>query len=429
MSGINGRRVAVTGIGLLTALGTGHADTWSGLMRGRTAIGPLQGFDATTLRTRIGAELTGFDPSRFASRRTLRSATREDELALAGLSLAVDDSGADLTALNPERLSVFLGGNKEISRPQHLIDGALSVREPDGSARESVLGERMGSSFYPLFYVEGLQAASLFYASQRYQAKGANAYFHGTADAGATAIGRAYRSVLRGESDVALAGGFDTGVSFWAMSKMDGLGVLTDRNELGSGAFRPYDRERSGSVLGEGAAVLVLEEFEAASARGARVYAEIGGMGSAFDIGGLVTPEPSGAALTAAIAAAGREAGWTSDGPDYVATHGCATRLGDASEATGLRSALGAAADRVMASSVKPAVGHMVAAAGALNIAVAALTVHHGSVPPTLNLTDPDPDCALDWVPNEGRQLPVRSALALARGLEGQNVAVALRAA
>lgn len=423
------RRVAVTGIGLLTALATGHAGTWDGLVAGRSAVGPLRGFDPTSLRTRIGAELTGFDPSDYASKRTLRSTTREDELALAGLSLAVEDSGADLATVAPERLAVFLAGNKEISRPQHLIDGALSVREPDGTARERVLGERMTSSFYPLFYVEGLQAAALFYASQRYQAKGANAYFHGTADAGATAIGRAYRSVRRGESDIALAGGFDTGVSFWTMSKMDGLGVLTDRNELGAQAFRPYDKERSGSVLGEGAAVLVLEEYDAAAARGARIYAEICGHGSAFDIGGLVAPEPDGAALTAAVTAAGREAGWNGSGPDYVATHGCATRLGDASEAVGLRAAFGDAAGRVAASSVKPAIGHLVAAAGAANVAVAALAVHHGAVPPTLNLTDPDPGCDLDWVPNEARELPVRSAVALARGLEGQNVAVALKAA
>ncbi|PSL02362.1 3-oxoacyl-[acyl-carrier-protein] synthase II [Haloactinopolyspora alba] len=423
------RRVAVTGIGLLTALGTGHEATWNGLVAGRTAVGGLRNFDAGSLRTRIGAELTEFDASAFATRRMLRSATREDELALAGLKLAVDDSGAELDRLDPERLAVFLGGNKEISRPQHLIDGAMSVRDEDGSAHERVLGERMGSSFYPLFYVEGLQAAALFYASQRYQAKGANAYFHGTADAGATAIGRAYRSVRRGEADLALAGGFDTGVSFWAMSKMDGLGVLTDRNELGTGAFRPYDRERSGSVLGEGAVVLVLEERAAAAARGAVIYAEIDGFGSAFDAGGLVTPERDGAALTGAVLGAGREAGWTADGPDYVATHGCATPLGDASEAAGLRAAFGAAADRVVASSVKPAVGHLVAAAGAMNVATAALALHHGSVPPTLNLDDPDPDCAMDWVPNESRALPARSAVALARGLEGQNVAVALGAA
>ncbi|GFJ83379.1 beta-ketoacyl synthase N-terminal-like domain-containing protein [Phytohabitans houttuyneae] len=245
-------RVAVTGIGLLTPVGTGVAPTWQAMLAGRTGIGYLKGFDPTCLNTRFGAELRDFDPGLFASRRTLRSTTREDQLALAGVQLAVEDSGLDLNTADVSRLGVFLGGNKDISRPQHLIDGALAVRDERGRAEERVLGERMESSFYPLFYVEGLQAASLFHVSQRYRAMGANAYFHGTADAGATAIARAYRSVRRGESTVAICGGFDSGVSFWAMSKMDGLGVLTDRNDLGERAFRPYDRERSGSLLGRG---------------------------------------------------------------------------------------------------------------------------------------------------------------------------------
>ncbi|NED99169.1 beta-ketoacyl-[acyl-carrier-protein] synthase family protein [Phytoactinopolyspora halotolerans] len=423
-----GRRVVVTGIGLLTGLGAGQAENWRRMTAGDTAIGPLRGFDPSSLRTRIGAEIVDFDPSLYAARRTLRSTTREDQLALAGVSLAVEDSGLDLDRVEPERLAVFLGGNKEISKPQHLIDGALAVRDENGQASERVLGERMESSFYPLFYVDGLQAAALFYVSQRYGAKGANAYFHGTADSGATAIGRAYRSIRRGESDVAVAGGFDAAVSFWVMSKMDGLGVLSDRNELGTGAFQPYDKERTGSVLGEGAAVVVLEDAEAAAARSATVYAEIGGVGSAFDVGAMVTPEPSGGALTASITAALREAGVDGDGPDYIATHGCATRLGDTSECVGIRAALGGAGDRVMASSVKPATGHLVAAAGALNAAVCALAIHHGVVPPTLNLHAPDPECDFDWVPGEAREVPVTTALALARGLEGQNVALALRA-
>jgi len=418
-------RVAVTGIGLLTAVGTGVAQTWQAMLDGRSGIGRLKGFDPTTLNTRLGAELADFEPGRFASRRTLRSTTREDQLALAGVQLAMEDSGLELDTVDVSRFGVFLGGNKDISKPEHLIEGALAIRDEQGRAQERVLGERMESSFYPLFYVEGLQAASLFYVSQRYGAMGANAYFHGTADAGATAIARAYRSVRRGESTVAVCGGFDSGVSFWAMSKMDGLGVLTDRNDLGDRAFRPYDRERSGSLLGEGAAIIVLEELESARRRGARVYAEISGAGSAFDVESLVTPERDGQALTAAIVGAMREARFPAGGPDYVATHGCATVLGDVSEHAGIRSALGDSGGTV-ASSVKPVVGHLVAAAGAMNVAVAALAVRDGAVPPTLNLDDPDPECAFDWVPGEARQTPVRRALALARGLHGQNVALAL---
>ncbi|MEJ3743464.1 beta-ketoacyl-[acyl-carrier-protein] synthase family protein [Actinomycetes bacterium KLBMP 9797] len=419
------RRVVVTGIGLVTPLGEGHAATWDRLLAGDTAIGPLRGFDARSLRTRLGAELTGFDPGRYASRRTLRSTTREDQLALAGVALAVRDSGYDPDTVDVERLAVFLGGNKEISNPQHLIDGVLTVRDEDGTADVRALGERMTSSFYPLFYVEGLQAAALFYVSQAQRAMGANAYFHGSAEAGATAIARAYRSVRRGESEVAIAGGFDSGVSFWSMSKLDGMGVLSGRNELGAAAFRPYHRERSGCLLGEGAAMLVLEERSAALRRGATPYAEIEGAGAAFDAGELVAPERDGKGLTAAVSAALREAG-AADGPDYVASHGSATASGDASEARGLRAALGPRARPVMGSTVKPAIGHLVAAAGAANVAVAALAIRHGAVPPTLNLDDPDPQCDFDWVPGEARQAPVRRAVALARGLAGQNVALAL---
>lgn len=422
-------RVAITGIGLLTVLGAGAEETWRALLAGRSGVGQLTGFDASSLRTRLGAELVDFDPGRYASRRTLRSTTREDQLALAGVQLAMTDSGLDAAAVDARTFGVFLGGNKDISKPQHLIDGALAVRGDDGRATERALGERMESSFYPLFYVEGLQAAALFHVSQRYGAMGANAYFHGTADAGATAVARAYRSVRRGESSVALCGGFDSGVSFWQMSKMDGLGVLTDRNELGARAFRPYHRERTGSLLGEGAAILVLEEYTAARRRGARVYAELTGAGATFDPRGLVTPERDGEPLAVALTAAMREAGFPAGGPDYVAAHGCATPLGDASEYAGLRTALGRDPVGTIASSVKPAVGHLVAAAGALNVAIAALAVHDGAVPPTLHLDEPDPECPFDWVPEEARQRPVRRAVALARGLHGQNLALALAAA
>ena len=424
------RRVAITGIGLLTALGVGAAATWEALIAGRSGVGPIQTYDPTSFQTRIGAEIPDFDPKQFvANRRSLRMMTRNDQLSVAGASLAVDDSGLDLGAVDPERSALFVGSNKEISNPMSLLDGALAARREDGVADYQKLGNEARSAFYPLFFVEGLQAASLFYVSERYGLKGANTYFAGTADAGATAIGRAYRAVRRGEADAALAGGFDDAISWWNMTKFDGLGTLTRRNELGAGACRPYDRERDGSALGEGAAFVVLEDYDAAARRGARIYAEVTGFGGGFDAYKLLTPHPEGRGLAHAISAALRESGDAPEAIDYIATHGCGTRLGDPSEARGIRAALGVGADRVAASSVKPAIGHLVAGAGALNVAVAALAIHHGVVPPTLNLEHPAPECDLDWVPGEARTLRVDRALALARGLEGQNVALALRAA
>ncbi|MDT3395878.1 beta-ketoacyl-[acyl-carrier-protein] synthase family protein [Streptomyces sp. B1866] len=425
-----GRRVVITGIGLLTALGEGRRDTWTRLLAGDSAVGPVRGYDPASFRTRLAAEIEDFDATRYAPRRALRTTTRNDRLAIAGAALAVRDAELDFGAYDPERAAAFVGGNKEISNPEHLLRGSLAARRPDGRADYGLLGERASAAFYPLYYVEGLQSAALYHLSAAYGLKGPNAYFHGTADASATAVGRAYRAIRRGEAEVALAGGCDDAASWWVTSKMDGLGVLSTRNDLGAEAFRPYDADRSGSVLGDGAAFLVLEEYQAALRRGAHVYAEIRGFGSTLDSDRLLTPAPSGAPLAAAVGHALQEAGTDPGGVDYVATHGCATRAGDASEARALRTVFEGAARPPVASSVKPATGHLVAAAGALNAAVCALAIDGGAVPPTLNLQRPDPACAgLDWVPGQAREMPVRGAVALARGLEGQQVALALTAA
>lgn len=422
------RRVLVTGIGLVTGLGVGADATWEGLVAGRSAIGPLRRFDPSSLHTQIGVELDGFDPRAFADRRALRMMTRHEQLAVAAAALAVGDAGVDLEAIPAERVGLFAAGNKEVSDPTKVSDAVLAARQPDGTASIGLLARDGIERFYPLFYVEGLQGAAQFYISAAHGMRGPNAYFHGTADAGVTAIGRAFRAIRRGEADLAVAGAADDPVSWWPMSKMDGLGVLSDRNDLGPEAFKPYDRQRSGSVFGEGAAYFVLEELEAARTREAHAYAEVVGVGGGHDASGLLTPHETGRGLATAIGAALRDAG-EGAGIDYVATHGCATRLGDPSETRALRAVFGADADRLMASSVKPATGHLVGAAGALNVGVAALALDRGEVPPTLHLEDRDPECDLDWVPGAARSADLGAALALARGLEGQNVALALRKA
>lgn len=424
------RRVVVTGIGLLTALGEGHQATWDALLAGRSGIGPLRAYDPAPLRTTIGAEIHGFDPAAWASRRTLRMLCRGDRLALAGATLALRDAGLDDggRAELGHRTGLFLGSNKEMPRMDELIAQLQAVRADDGSPDLRRLGETAGSVIAPLFFVEGLQPAAGFHISEQYGIRGANAYFAGTADSGAMAVGRGLRAVRRGEADVVLAGGYDDATGWWAMSKMDGLGVLSTRNDLGPAAFRPFDRDRGGSVFGEGSALLVLEERERALARGARVYAEITGFGAGNDCVRPPASEPRARGLRRAIGAALRDAGHSTD-VDYVAAHGCATRLGDVSETAALRDALGASAERAQISSVKPQTGHLVGAAGALNVAVAALSLDSGVVPATRNLEHPDPACDLDYVPGTPRESRPASALALARGLEGQAVAVALERA
>lgn len=422
------RRVLVTGVGLVTSLGVGTEATWEGLLAGRSGVDRVRSFDAGSLRTRLGAEIDDLDPAEFASARARRTMTRGDLLAVAGAKLAVDDAClGSLSEDEVERGALFLGGNKEISDPTDMLAATRACRD-DGSGRVDMrrFGELARSAVHPLFYVQGLQAAALFYISQMYGLKGANTYFAGGAESGATAIGRAFRAVRRGEADIAIAGGFDDAVSWWNMSKLDATGMLSASNERGAAACRPYDRARDGTVLGEGAAFLVLEAQERARARGARVYAELAGFGSGFDAHRVLTPDPDGGSIAHAVGRAIAEAGVDAADVGYVAVHGSGTRLGDVSEARALRSAFGA--HRPAASSVKPATGHLVAGAGALNVAVAALALAHRTMPPTLNLDELDAGCdGADWIRGGAREADPGAAVAVARGVEGQSVALALR--
>lgn len=423
------KRVAITGIGLVTPLGAGAAANWQALLEGRSAIGPIRAFDPASLHTRIAAEILDFDPKPYVSnRRALRMMTRSDLFAVAGAFLAAEDAGRPFSPETADRSGLFVGANKETSKLDPFLEGVLVARGPDGVPDVRRVGEAARTHFPPLFFIEGLQAAALFYVSEAWGLKGANTYFAGTAEAGATAVGRAFRSIRTGETDRAFAGGFDDATSWWTLAKYDGMGFLSDRNELGAGACRPFDRARTGAVLGEGAAMLLLEEYEVARKRGARIHAEIIGFGSAYDCHATLTPHPDGRGLARAMGAALRDASLTPADVSYIAAHGSGTQKGDPSEARALRSVFGERAKGVAGSSVKAATGHLMAAAGALNVAVAALALEHQVLPPTLNLDAVDPQCAFDWVGGKPREARVEQALALARGLGGQNVALALRA-
>jgi 3-oxoacyl-[acyl-carrier-protein] synthase II len=424
------RRVAITGIGLLTPLGIGTEETWQGLLGARSAVGPMKTYDASSLKTQLGAEIVDLDAKQFVNRRSLRTMTRYDMLAAVAAAMAVKDSGWELGEEgDPDgRAALFTAGGKEISKPEHFEEIAVTVRDAEGHVDMRQFGTVASSSVHPLFFIEGLQGASLFYISEAYGLKGPNTYFAGTAEAGLTAIARAAASIRRGESDVAVAGGADAPVSWWNMAKIDSLGVTTRSNELGAAACRPFDSARDGTVMGEGGVFVVLEEVGAARRRDARIYAELTASGAATDVDRLLTPDPQGRALAHAMGAALSGAEASAGDVDYVAAHGNGTRLGDASEAAALRAVFGKGDGSPSVSSVKPATGHLGAGAGALNLAVAALAVHHGQVPPTLNLTTLDAGCeGIDLVSGEARAAPIRQALAVARGLEGQNVALAVR--
>lgn len=421
------RRVVITGVGLCTPVGVGTEETWSALLEGKGAVGPIQAYDASSLETRIGGEVPEFRPRDYVeNRRSLRTMTRHDVMAMVASKVAVDDAGLELEDDEAGRNALFTAGNKQVSDPDYFSEASVAARGEDGKADMHRFGELAYGSVHPLFFIEGIQGASLFYISEAFNLRGPNTYFSGTAEAGIHAIARGTRTVRRGDADIAICGAADSPIFWWHMAAWDTLGVTSRRNELGSAACAPYDRDRDGTVMAEGGAFVVLEELEAAKARGAEPYAEVAGFGGTADTGTLMTPDASGEPIAAAVARALRQAGTDAGDVAYVAAHGSGEREGDAAEAAALRSVFGN--DGVVASSVKGATGHLVGGAGALNVALAALAVARNAVPPTLNLENLDPECeGVDWAPGEAREMTVDNAVAVARGLEGQNAALALR--
>jgi 3-oxoacyl-[acyl-carrier-protein] synthase II len=420
------RRVVITGIGLATPLAVGTDETWERLVAGDTAVGPITSYDASTLRTQVGAEmaLTTRDARAHVDRRQLRTMTRYDMLAAVAGALAMADGGIEGPQEDPEgRFGLFTASGKEVSEPDHFKEVSVNCRDEDGVAQVTKFGELAPQQVAPLFYIEGLQAGSLFYLSETFMLRGPNTFFAGAAEAGLAAVGRAFRSVRRGESDLVLAGGADAPVGWWNMAKIDSVGLTT-----GNGSVRPYDVDRDGTAMGEGGAFVLVESLDSAQARGARIYAEVVGFGWGADVEHYITPDAEGRPLTGAVERALKDAGSAAGDVDYVVSDGSGTRQGDASEAAALRAAFGNG-DAPAVSANKAAMGHMGAASGAANAAVAALAIHRGAIPPNLNLDNLDPACSgVDWVTGAARSAPVREAVALARGLEGQNVALVLRA-
>lgn len=427
--------ISISGIGVVSAVGDGAERSWDSLMRGDSGIGEIISYSTSALRTTIGAEMRTFNPLEYMSRRGLRFTTRSDQLAVAGAISAVRDTATGGSSsepspqatshYDPDRIGVFVGGAKEISNPDHLLAGALSAKDENGAVDIRLLGERASSAFYPLFYVEGLQSASLFHISNAMGARGPNNYFHGTSDVGVVALRAAVRSIVEGHADVAIVGAFDDAASWWSMSKTDGLGILARSGPDPRTVFRPFERRRLGSVLGDGAVFVVLERASAVRARGGRSYAEVGGIGMTRDPG-YISPDPTGAALTAAISAAiSRTKAVTSD-VDAVIAHGSATHQGDASEVRALRKVFHVSAPKV--TSVKPNFGHLVAASGMLNVVTAALACYNDAVPHTLNLDEIASDCdGVQHVQGRPHYGTVRSAIAVARGFHGQQSAVVVQ--
>jgi len=408
------RRVAVTGLGLVTPLGVGCHETWAALCRGESAAAPITLFDATPLTTRFACEVKAFDPTRWLPRPLVRRTDRFIQLALVATLLARDDAALSFDAEEAPRVGVALGSG---------MGGIRTLEATHTSLQEK--GQRRGVS--PYFVPSIIVNLAAGQASILLGARGPNIAPAAACSAGAHALGEALRCIQYGEADVMVAGGAECCVSALAMAGFGAMRALSRRNDDPARACRPFDRDRDGFVMGEGAGVLVLEALSRARARGVRVYAELVGYGRNADAHHITAPSPGGEGARRCMELALRDAGVAPHEVDYINAHGTSTPQNDAIEVRAIRGVFGAAADRLAVSSTKSMTGHLLGASGGLETAVCALALRGGIIPPTINLEHPDPACDLDLVPNQAREAPVRVAMTNSFGFGGTNAVLVLR--
>jgi len=353
--------------------------------------------------------------------------SRAMQFAVGAAAMAIEDSGLDWPRLDPERIGVVMGTGIVPVDLAELAPALARACDAEGRLQTTRLGANGGSALFPLWILKHLPNMVAAHISLVFNAQGPNSTITTACAAGTQAVGEAFRLIERGDADIILAGGADSRTDPLLMLAYAALGALSRGERPATEVSRPFDGERDGFVLGEGAGVLVLEDLEHARQRGAEVYAEVLGFGSSFDAYAITKPDPQARGATRAIEWALREAQVDPSEIDYINAHGTSTRLNDLMETTAVKRVFGEGARTLSLSSIKSMVGHLIGAAGAVEAAALALTLHDGVLPPTINQTHPDPECDLDYVPNNAREVPVRAALSTSFGFGGQNAALVMR--
>jgi 3-oxoacyl-[acyl-carrier-protein] synthase II len=422
------RRVAITGIGLVTPLGNDVPSTWEALLGGRIGTGPIRTFDASGFPTRIAAEVKDFDVERAGDRRTLKFASRQHRFALAAAAEAMADAGTAPTPSDASRWGCVVGAGM-ISSDFGALEALADRFVRDGRLDEELLGrEGLQAIGDPMEFCRTQTVAGLSLLLRRFGIRGHSATVHTACASGGQAIGSALKAIRAGWADKVLAGGFDSMVHPLGLSGFCLLGALSADNDAPERASRPFDRTRNGFVLGEGAGFLVLEEREAALRRGARIHAELAGDGNSLSAYRITDSHPSGDGPIQAIRLALADAGVEPSEVDYVNAHGTSTPMNDRSECRAIRAVFGGHADTLPVSSTKSQMGHLIAAAGAVEAAICTLAIRDGRIPATMNLREPDPECDLYFVPGRPRDAEVRTAISNCFGFGGSNSCLVLRA-
>lgn len=416
MGNRNGRRVVVTGMGMLTPLGIGVDANWEAIRAGRSGIGPITRFDGVeSFSSRIAGEIDGFEPQDFIDAKEVKKMDLFMQYALAAAQLAVEDSGFSVSGDEAFRSGAIVGvGFCGIATIEHYYEVYLKQ------------GPRKISPFFIPKVISNLAPGQI---AIRYGLKGVNWTPTSACASGNNALGEAFRLIREGLQDAVVAGGAEAATTPLGVGGFSAMKALSTRNDEPERASRPFDKDRDGFVIAEGAGILVLEERERAVRRGARIYAEVIGYGTNGDAYHITSPSPEGEGAARCMALTLEDAGVDPADVDYVNAHGTSTPYNDANETAAIKQVFGDHARDLPVSSTKSMTGHLLGAAGAVEAIYSVLALYHGVLPPTINYRTPDPECDLDYVPNEPRDAAIRVALSNSFGFGGTNACILLRKA
>ncbi|MEN5116825.1 beta-ketoacyl-ACP synthase II [Luteimonas sp. TWI662] len=407
------RRVVITGIGILSPLGNDLASSWDGIVNGRSGIGPITHFDASNFATRIAGEVKGFDAGQWIGAKDIKKMDPFVHYGVAGGLMAIADAGLEIREADAERIGVAIGAG---------IGGLKGIEETAIKYHEG--GPRKISPFYVPSTIINMISGQV---SIMTGAKGPNIAAVTACTTATHNIGLAMRMIQYGDADVMIAGGAEFATTPTSVGGFCSMKALSTRNDDPTAASRPWDRDRDGFVMGDGAGILVLEEYERAKARGARIYAEVAGFGMSGDAYHMTAPSENGEGGARCMRAAIADAGIDASQIGYINAHGTSTPAGDLAETMGIKSVLGDQAGKVMVSSTKSMTGHLLGAAGGVEAVFSAMALHAGIIPPTINLDNPGEGCDLDYVPHTARQVQVEYAMSNSFGFGGTNGSLVLR--
>jgi len=407
------RRVVVTGVGAVTPVGNTAEEFWAALIQGKSGIGPVTRFDASPLPTRIAGELKGFDPLRYIDKKDDRKLDPFLKYAIACAAMAVEDAGLNVERVDRTRFGVLVGSG---------IGGITTLLETHKVLLEKG-PDRVSPFFIPMLIIN--MASGLI--SMRFGARGPNSSVVTACATGNHAIGDAMKIIQRNDADVMIAGGSEAIILPLTFAGFCQMKAMSTRNDDPGRASRPFDATRDGFVCGEGGGLLVLESLDHALARDARIYAEVVGYGMTGDAHHMTAPDPDADGAARAMSLALRDAGVEPSSVGYINAHGTSTLYNDKSETMAIKRVFGDHARKLAVSSTKSMTGHLLGAAGGIEAIATAFAIHHGILPPTINYETPDPDCDLDYVPNQARKQDVEIALSNAFGFGGTNATLVLR--